>query len=536
MNSTGTDICLIEDDGDERRLLTRRLESWDYSVIAAVDGDEGLRTIQRHRPRIVICDVMLPGLDGLQLCRRIRTDTELDGTYIVLVTAHDQSGRRQVALDAGADDYLSKPYDVRELQARIRCGMRYHHLHERLRHAALTDGLTGLWNHTYFREALAREYARARRYGGCVSLLMLDLDHFKSINDTYGHEVGNQILRATADVLREGLRECDLLARYGGEEFAIICPDTSIVNSTMLAERLRNVIRHRVRSEAHPDLVVCVSVGVAGTEDGRLEGVDMLIEMADKALYHSKRSGRDRVTRSDQIGENHAALPLETPADELDRLRKDIHLLSARSKDLCMQCAGALVEALETRDGYSAWHSRNVKRYTEWLADAAGWPLPLRCAAANAAFLHDLGKMGVPDELLLPVDADRVRDVPQITCRILAPLRVFETEIEMIRHLRERFDGSGYPDRLRGERIPIGSRLIAVAEAFDSLTCDRGHRPGRSIEDALEQLEAESGRQFDPAFIALLRSTIQRDEQRWIRQVQEARISMPLELAAGSAV
>jgi diguanylate cyclase (GGDEF)-like protein len=531
MLKNGVDICVVEDDAAQRASLVSQLRRWDYVVVEAASGARGLQLVYQHRPRVLICDIVLPDLNGIQVCREVRADPTLDGTYIVLATAYNGKERKRRALNAGADEYLQKPYDLQELKARIRNGLRYNRLQERLERAALTDGLTGLWNHSQFRELLDREFQRTRRYGGALALLMIDLDHFKAVNDTFGHEVGNQVLKLTARHLQRTARETDIVVRYGGEEFAVICPETNVDEATRLAQRVRRMFPRRVRSVEYPQLTVRASLGVASSEDPRANSAADLIGLCDQALYCSKRQGRDRVTRCDQASGD--ASPAELHADMVDRLRKEVVALSMRSKDLCLQSVWALIQALEARDGYSAWHSRNVMLYTNWLVAAAGWSRPLRVATANAAMLHDLGKIGVPDKLLLkPRSLDReeaavLRQVPLITCKILEPLRVFETEILIIRHLRERYDGSGYPDGLSGDNIPIGSRLLAVTEAFDSITCNRAHRPGRSLDEALAIFRQQAGRQFDPNFVRLLENDIVTHRQRWQKQIHRARIEMP---------
>ena len=540
MLERGIDVCVVEDDADQRKLLVRQLLRWKHTVVEAECGRQGLQLIYKHRPRVLICDIVLPDLSGIQVCREVRADPTLDGLFVVLATAFGKEHPKRKVLSAGADEYLRKPYDMAELQARIRSGLRFNRLQERLEQAALIDGLTGLWNHSQFRELLGREFLRTRRYGGRVSMLMIDLDHFKAVNDAFGHETGNRVLRAVARHLRGTVRETDIVARYGGEEFAVICPETGLDEATQLAERIRKLFPRRVKSPRHPQLIVRASIGVSGSEDPRVDSVGDLITLGDEALYCSKRMGRNRVTRCDEFGECTAA-PAAGP-DMLDRLRKEIVTLSMRSKDLCLQSVWALIQALEARDGYSAWHSRNVMLYTNWLVSAAGWSRPLRLAAGNAAMLHDLGKIGIPDSLLMkptslaPAEAALMRQVPLITCKILEPLRVFETEIVIIRHLRERYDGSGYPDGLAGDSIPIGSRLVAITEAFDSITCDRAHRVGRSLDDALQVFRDEAGRQFDPGFVTLLEKNVAAHRVRWESQIERARTELPNVLPHGAAV
>ena len=471
MRSPVCDICVIEDDPLQRKLLVAQLTASGYSVIEVDAGEAGLQAIYHNRPRVAISDINLPDITGIEVCRQIRSDPSLDSIFVILITSEDDEGRRNTAFEAGADDFLRKPHDFEQVRARVRSGLRFHRLQERLRHAAITDGLTGLWNHSHFRDLLNREFLRTRRYGGVAALIMMDLDHFKAINDTFGHETGNLILRQTARHLERQVRGTDLIARYGGEEFAVICPETTLDEAEQLAERIRRSLPQCVRSPEHPQLVLRASFGVAGSDDPRAHAQSDLVNLADQALYASKRAGRDRVTIASPTVQPPE--PESQPLEEVDRLRKEIVGLTMQTKELCLQSVWALIQALEARDGYSAWHSRSVSLYTKWLVDEAGWSRPMRVAATNAAMLHDLGKIGVPDALLLkphslqPQEAAVMRQVPLITCRILEPLRVFETEIVIIRHVREHFDGAGYPDGLTGQSIPIGSRLLAVAEAFD---------------------------------------------------------------------
>lgn len=539
-NDNGIDICIIEDDADQLALMQRQIARHHFSVSTALCGEDGMARIRHDRPKVVICDLMLPDIDGIEICRRVRADPALDGTYFVLVTACTQRELKHSALNTGADDYLTKPYDIVELLARVRNGFRVARLQERLRRAALTDGLTGLWNHAHFRQLCEFEFARLRRYGGVASLLMLDIDHFKALNDTFGHEAGNHVLKATASQLLALVRESDVVARYGGEEFAIVCPNTRIDEAAGLAERIRQSIRRDVPFPNGVRNTVTVSIGVASTDFAGVATARDVIDLADQALYAAKRAGRDRVCRADQA-------PLPDDGDEaadaeVARLQRQVVSLNWQTRELCLQSVWALVQALEARDRFTAWHSRNTRFYATALAERAGWPESLRTAVGTAAMLHDLGKVGIPDAVLqkpgalTEAEASMLRDVPLMSCKILDRLRIFDTEVLIIRHLRERWDGKGRPDGLEGAKIPIGSRLLAVAEAFDALTSERAYRARHSIDDAVSEIARSASTQFDPQFVELLRLTLQEQRSRWHDQIERTRVEQQVENAATGVI
>ena len=295
-------ILVADDDPVSCRLLDRLLRKWGYEVIAVRSGTEAWEVLQAdHAPRLALLDWMMPGLDGLEICRRVRLRASQPYVYIMLLTANDKVGNLVEGLESGADDYLTKPFHPQELRARLRVGLRMLELEsnlvaaqESLRFKASHDALTSIWNRGAIIELLERELSRARREGGSVGILLLDVDHFKRINDTRGHLVGDEVLRAVTGRLKREIRSYDSLGRYGGEEFLILLPGCDRTKLEKKAEQLRKLVdRSPIETSAGP---VPATISIGGMASGECPHADLgkLLRAADTALYRAKTSGRNR--------------------------------------------------------------------------------------------------------------------------------------------------------------------------------------------------------------------------------------------------
>jgi len=293
-------VLVAEDEPVSRLRLQAFLSKWGYSVLVASDGAEAVRLFERERPSLVILDRMMPHVDGLDVCRTIRRHGAEPYVYVILLTAQDAPREVVEGFEAGADDYITKPFEVQELEARVRTGARIAELQEqlitareRLRIEATHDSLTGLLNRGAFFEVFAKEVIRARRYHTPLALIMADIDHFKSINDRHGHPIGDAVLRETARRLRASIRASDVIGRYGGEEFVVAATDCDMRNALAMAERFRACICSLPITVADDEVEVTMSLGVAGTCD--MDEADQLVKVADEALYRAKHGGRNKI-------------------------------------------------------------------------------------------------------------------------------------------------------------------------------------------------------------------------------------------------
>jgi two-component system, cell cycle response regulator len=298
-------ILLVDDEPTQRLIMARLLKRAGYSVEVAGNGREALAKIAAGGFQLMITDWEMPEMDGIALCRELRSSRDQAYIYTILLTARDAIEHVVAGLQSGADDYLTKPVIEPELIARLNTGRRIVTLERSLRTAneenrrlSITDPLTGAYNRRYLMEQLPREIERAARYGRQLATVMCDVDHFKRINDTQGHLVGDEVLKWFVAQLQAGVRACDWLARYGGEEFLIILPETNVANAGVAAEHLRAQIAATSFSGVPSGLAVSASFGVAGWQDVVPQGstLDALIARCDEGVYASKAAGRNRVT------------------------------------------------------------------------------------------------------------------------------------------------------------------------------------------------------------------------------------------------
>jgi diguanylate cyclase (GGDEF)-like protein len=303
-------ILIAEDDPDQRRLLEKKLLQVGHEYVSVENGRKALEKFEEKFFPIVLTDWMMPEMDGLELCRAIREKMKKGYVFIVLLTSKDSKDDIVAGLEAGADDYLTKPVDTAELIARIKTGTRILELEsslkratEKYRRLSITDPLTGCYNRGYLSEHLPLEIKRAMRYEHPLSLIICDIDHFKKVNDTYGHLIGDEVLKKVVQWISQCIRNyVDWVARYGGEEFVIVLPETDAKGARSIAERLRRTISNRTIEAEEKLISITASFGVSGLDPHTSHekiSLESLIEQADNYLYQAKQEGRNRVIAGD---------------------------------------------------------------------------------------------------------------------------------------------------------------------------------------------------------------------------------------------
>jgi len=290
-------VLVIDDSPDVHRLLDARLRPEGLVMHYALSAEEGLAKSRELRPDLILLDVDLPLVTGFEVCQKLKEDPNLTHVPVIFLTGAAEIHTKVQGFDLGAVDYVTKPFEPAELRARVRAALRTKRYHDLLSARSSVDGLTGVWNRSYFNQRFGEEISAAQRYGRTVSLVMLDLDNFKALNDSFGHPFGDLVLQTVGDILHTQLRTTDAPCRFGGEEFALILSETAEEGAVFTAERVREQIAAAAFRPKDRHVRVTASLGVACSTlfDAPTLSVSKVVTAADDALYAAKREGRDRV-------------------------------------------------------------------------------------------------------------------------------------------------------------------------------------------------------------------------------------------------
>jgi len=407
---------------------------------------------------------------------------------------------------AAADDPRDLVATQRLRNARLRAG--FEGVARRIAESwtlATMDLLTGIPNRQALLTRLNDEIERATRYDRQLSVVLIDIDHFKRLNDAHGHAAGDLVLHHVAQALQADLRSVDIIGRYGGEEFMAVLPETDVDSAATIAEKLRRLVgRHEVALDDGNRVSVTLSAGVAGGLGGNVR-LDALIRDADAALYAAKALGRNQVyvfheVEDDRVVRRAAIAPsAREAAVEVGR-----HAMGEATR--------SLTDALAARPGWAGGPSTLIAEAATAMASTLGLPDGEIERIRSASLLHDLGKLAIPDEILSkPGELDEpewrvVAEHPKIGQIVLEQAGALRDAATIVLHHHEWYDGRGYPHGLRGQEIPVGARIVAVADAYEAMIAGRPYRDAVSHQAALAELSRHAGVQFDPEIVALFTS------------------------------
>jgi diguanylate cyclase (GGDEF)-like protein len=390
------------------------------------------------------------------------------------------------------------------------------HLNKKLSNLALKDPHTGLYNRRHFKETLEKELALAKRHAQSLSLIMMDIDYFKAVNDVYGHPFGDLVLKQFAQVLKKTVRRYDTIFRFGGEEFVMISPRTDRPTGLVLAKRLLKTINaHSFGNKAHLiKLKVSVSVASYPEEGVVIRGFD-LVNLADRILNKVKEYGGNKVFSSEDLERLEGKAPSENDASKvIELLKKKIYRLSQRANQSLIEAIFALAKTIGLKDWYSDTFTKRMMNYAIEIAKMLKLPKNEIEHIRKAVILHDIGKVGINEKILLKHsklttgEFETMKKHPQLSTDLIRPLYFLRGTVPLILYHHERWDGKGYPHRLKGKEIPIGARIIAIVDAYRSLTSNRPYRKAYPKSSAVKILKRESGTKFDPqvtaAFLKIL--------------------------------
>ncbi|MCE5341073.1 MAG: diguanylate cyclase [Planctomycetaceae bacterium] len=513
-------ILVIDDSMTNLTLLKAHLGNMGLVPLLASNAIEGINIAIEQKPDVILLDVMMPDIDGFETCRRLKADTRTSSIPIIFVSAKDQSEDKISGLKLGAIDYVTKPFNKGELQARIGIVLKMIDLQEKLFLQANTDELTQLANRRHFFQMLDYELRQAKIRGGSIAVMMFDVDHFKKFNDTYGHLSGDKILQQVGKILKESIYPMDMAARYGGEEFVIMMPGMPVEIATQRANKLIKIIDESHWEVDGKEISVTCSAGVAVFDGGDKADPYELIRRADNALYTAKNRGRNCVVPYSAIDKQEVVTTHES--SDFQELQSKISTLAMQVKQQTLGIVQSFTKAIVGKDPYHAIHMDNVKIYVQAIARKMEVSQILIEQLGVCATLHDLGKIVIPNEILhklqqLSEEEMRIMQRhPIVSAEILSPIGVFNQEIVIIRHHHENFDGTGYPNGLVGKNIPIGARILAVANVFDAMTSAKPWNPNpKSGDESLKEIVSLSGSQFDPEVVDAFKKVYEENKTAW---------------------
>ncbi len=518
------DIILAEFSSTNYQDIVAELAKIPATVHRVSEPDKFSAAVLEKKAALILMDIEFADSDDFQVVKQIKEDAE--AKFIPIILLADITKNEALffkGYEAGCVDFLFRPIRPEILRAKLKVHLDLYQRQLELQEAndvireqnsllqqqAVRDGLTGLYNHIHFQELFAHQFYLAKRHEHPFALLMFDIDFFKEVNDSYGHQVGDIVLKKFADLVQSEIRQTDIWARYGGEEFVLALPDTSEAGALNIAEKIREVIAGTVFTHKKITLQVTVSVGLS-TFDFRMKHPADLIEQADHALYQAKSQGRNRVNCYEP-GMRAPYMPCEGEEEyDLLCIRERLRNTLDKTRASALASFEAMVHS-QTRNHITL---RRRNRLAARLVNAIGKRLNLPnnvLQSFHRSFkLHDLLRLFIADATLDKdgsldqAEVNAIRDQPLMLKELTDLFDFFADERAILRFHHEYYDGSGYPEGLDGYEIPMGARLFSLVDAFIAMSSPNYAREPMSLEEIIAEIEDQSGKQFDPFLVKIM--------------------------------
>lgn len=508
-------ILVIDDNENMLETLTDILTEKGYRITTTRNLTEARNALTKNKFKLVLVDLKLPDGSGLELLKDIQQNKK--DIPVIIFTAHGSLQTAISAMNDGAFGYLQKPLNLDELEAIIKKALYMQELKaenenliNKLKSLSLKDTHTGLYNYRYLMERLSAEFMRAKRHILSLSILMLDIDYFKSLNDVYGHQFGDLILKEFSSFLLKSCRGTDIVVRYGGEEFVILMPDTSKQGAMVFAERLLKALQAYAFDKKDKKIKLNVSIGVANYPEDGLESVNNLLDAADTALKNAKENGGNSVCGFQKIGLQELKKIVESQSEEnVEQLKEKLSKMEGRTNQVLLEAIYAFAKTVEARDLYTGKHAEDMISLVTQMGKKLNLSDKEIDDIKHAAILHDLGKVGISDnilhkkEKLTKNEYDKIKKHPVIGAEIIRCVRFLKDVVPMVLYHHERYDGLGYAYGLKGEEIPLGARIIAVADVYQALISDRPYRRALSKKETLKIIQDDAGAKFYPKIVEI---------------------------------
>ncbi len=539
-------VLAVDDRPENLMALEKILDRKDVNFVKALSGNEALSLLLEYDFALILLDVQMPEMDGFETAELIRGTAETRQIPIIFVTAISKDPEHVFrGYKIGAVDYLLKPLNPDVIRSKVNVFLDlYSHKKELekktlelentvakletskqviekqnviLRDLSIKDGLTGMFNHRHMENILEQEFSRAQRYHTDLSCLIMDLDYFKVVNDTFGHGFGDFVLKEFASRVRRDARESDVVFRYGGEEFMVLLPQSDKFDAENAAEKFRKVCEETPFDNGLYSTSLTVSVGTASLYEHHPKKPNDLLAFADKALYRAKSDGRNRVRT--YLGDQERAYirGKEVKGRGINYLKEHLSAVLDRTKKSCLSSIELLVK--NSIHGSSAKkHSDRTLRYIGDLGTRLHLPEDIVMTFQRAAILHDSFNAFLSQALFSKagsLDSEEraaVRKQPYMLADLTDYFDFFANERSVLLHHHENYDGSGYPEGLKGEQIPLGARMFSIADALVAMTSARPYRERLSGEQVISELVENAGTQFDPVLVSIFLDIITENE------------------------